>query len=43
MNIFSDDIKVEANIDDGKSKIDVINEERISLDNFSTNEKDEPK
>merc|ERR1711981_1313610 len=27
-----DDIKVEADIDNGKSKIDVVNEERISVD-----------
>jgi hypothetical protein len=36
-----DDIKVEDDIDNGKSKIDVVNEERISVDAYSTNEKED--
>jgi hypothetical protein len=36
-----DDIKVEDDIDNGKSKIDVVNEERISVDGYSTNEKED--
>ena len=39
--IISDDIKVEDDIDNGKSKIDVVNEERISVDAYSTNEKED--
>ena len=34
---------MEADIDTGKSKIDVGNDERISVDTFSANEKDEHK
>ena len=41
--LFADDIKMEADIDTGKSKIDVGNDERISVDTFSANEKDEHK
>jgi len=36
-----DDIKVEDDIDDGKSKIDVVNEERISVDAYTTNDKED--
>jgi len=36
-----DDIKVEEDIDNGRSKIDVVNEERISVDAYTTNEKDD--
>ena len=39
--IISDDIKGEDDIDNGKSKIDVVNEERISVDAYSTNEKED--
>ena len=38
---FSDDIKVEEDIDNGRSKIDVVNEERISVDAYTTNDKDD--
>ena len=38
---ISDDIKVEDDIDDGKSKIDVVNEERISVDAYTTNDKED--
>ena len=38
---ISDDIKVEDDIDNGRSKIDVVNEERISVDAYTTNEKDD--
>jgi hypothetical protein len=36
-----DDIKVESDIDSGKSNMDVANEERISVDTYSTNDKDD--
>jgi hypothetical protein len=36
-----DDIKVEADIDTGKSNMDIVNEERISVDTYSTNEKED--
>merc|ERR1711997_342284 len=36
-----DDIKVEDDIDNGRSKIDVVNEERISVDAYTTNDKDD--
>ena len=38
---ISDDIKVEEDIDNGRSKIDVVNEERISVDAYTTNDKDD--
>ena len=38
---ISDDIKVEDDIDNGRSKIDVVNEERISVDAYTTNDKDD--
>jgi hypothetical protein len=38
-----DDIKMESDIDTGKSRIDVGNDERISVDTFSANEKEEHK
>ena len=39
--ISSDDIKVEADIDTGKSNMDIVNEERISVDTYSTSEKED--
>merc|ERR1719273_403444 len=36
-----DDIKVESDIDSGKSNMDVANEERISVDTYSTNDKED--
>jgi Asp-tRNA(Asn)/Glu-tRNA(Gln) amidotransferase C subunit len=36
-----DDIKIESDIDTGKSKMDVVNEERISVDTYSTKEKED--
>ena len=38
---ISDDIKDEEDIDNGRSKIDVVNEERISVDAYTTNDKDD--
>ena len=38
---FSDDIKVESDMDSGKSNMDVANEERISVDTYSTNDKED--
>ena len=40
---FLDDIKMETDIDSGRSKMDVVDDERISVDTFSTNEKEERK